>query len=155
MQHLGRVLIGQRHFGFRAVEGGGVVGAVAEVVEGVVAQLPVGNLHGSMIDTVVAGVGRLVGTADGLPVNICKVAFKDAVALGQAVGQVNHFAHLSVLEQGGVALAVDLLHLPAHGRQQQFVLAGHGVGLHLHALAIHGVLGLVLAAGVHDAVGTL
>ena len=148
-------LIHQWHFGFRAVEGGGVVGAVAEVVEGVVVQLPVGDFHRGMIDAAVACVGRLVWAIDGLLIDVCIVALKDAVAGVETVGQVHHLAHLSVLEQGGVALAVDLRHLPAHGRQQQFVLAGHGVGLHLHALAIHGVLGLVLAAGVHDTVGAL
>ena len=51
-----RVLVGQRHLHAVALQVGGVVELVAEVVEGVVAQLLVGQLHRAAIYSVIYGV---------------------------------------------------------------------------------------------------
>ena len=52
----------------------------------------------------------------------------------QRVAQVEHVAHLSVLEEAGVAFCRNLLNLPLHRWQQHFVFTGILVGVDLHAV---------------------
>ena len=137
----------QWHLRLVASQVGGEIALVAEVVERVVAYLPVGDLHGSVVDAVVAVVVDFCGLIDAASVHIGERAFVPDGVRCETVGQVDDLAHLSLLEQRGVAVAVDLAHLPAHGRQLQHILARRGVGLHLHALALHGGHGLVALAG--------
>ena len=83
---------------------------------------------------------------DAIVVNILIGACVCGVLRCEAVGQVYHVAHLSFLEQGGVALARYLLHLPAHWWQHQHILSCCWVGRYLHALALCLHLGQVLHA---------
>ena len=53
----------------------------------------------------------------------------------QRVGQVDHVASLSLLEQGGVALGIDLLDLPLHGWQFHVVFTCIFIRLHFYAVA--------------------
>ena len=88
-----------------------------------------------MIDAAVLGVVFLhhfvlfLAVAHGLP-----CAFKGVDVQGDGVREVEHVAHLSVLEQRGVALGGDLLNLPLHGWQQHLVFARIGVGRDHHAV---------------------
>ena len=85
----------------------------------------------------------------GSVVHIPVAAHVGGVLHRQAVGQVDDLVGLSVLVEGGIAGAIHLLHLPAHGRQHEHVLAGSRVGRHLDALAQGLHLGLVVtSAGV-------
>ena len=88
-----------------------------------------------MIDAVVDGVVRQLGFGNRDGVSVLVGAAVGCVLAGEAVCQVDDFAHLSFLEQGGVAFAIYLLHLPAHGGQHQLVLAGDGVGRDFYAFA--------------------
>ena len=96
----------------------------------------------AVIDSVIGSRRRL----DRLIVHILVFAHVGGVLADEAVGQVDDLAHLSLLEQRGIALTVDLLHLPAHRRQHQHVLARRRVGSHLHALALYLHRGIVLVA---------
>ena len=127
----------QRHLNFVSAEVRGYIALVAEVVEGVVAHLAVGNLHGCVVDAVVAVIICFLGLIDA------DIVYADEGALilhgvgCETLRQVDDFAHLSVLEQRWVALAIHLLHFPAHWRQHQHVFASHAVWLYYHAFALH------------------
>ena len=54
----------------------------------------------------------------------------------QRVTQVNDVAHLSVLEQRGIALGCNLQNLPLHWGQKDFILTSMHVGS--HHLAVDG-----------------
>ena len=141
-----RVLVGKCYLHLVALQVGGVIVLVAEIVEGIVVQLLVGQFHRAAVDAVVDGIIRCRGLVDGIAVYIFITAHVGGVLRVHAVGQVDDVVCLSVLEECGIAGAIHLLHLPAYGRQQQFILAGHGVRCHVNALALRLHLGLVTAA---------
>ena len=85
-----------------------------------------------------------IGYRDGIYILI--LTHVGGILAYQTLGQVDHLAHLSLLEQCGVSLTVYLLYLPAYWRQLNFVLAGHWVGQHLHTLALGGNLRLMTVA---------
>ena len=139
-------LIGQWHGHLVASGSPGDIALVAEIVEGVVAHLAVGDLHRGMVDAVVAVVVDFFGLVDA-----DAVCTDEGTLIPYGVGretlrQVDDLAHLSVLEQCGIALAIHLLHLPSYGRQHQHIFAGHRVGPDDHALALHVGYGLVALA---------
>ena len=105
----------------------------AEVVEVVEALLLVFDEHGRVVDAVVLGIILLHGVCHlvggGLPCTLHHI-----LVLLQRVAQVDDVAHLSVLEQGGIAVSGNLLYLPLHRWQQDLVFAGMYVGLHHHAV---------------------
>ena len=141
-----RVLVGKCYLHLVAIQFGGVIVLVTEIVEGIVVQLLVGQFHRAAVDAVVDGIIRCRGLVDGIAVYIFITAHVGGVRRGETVGQVDDIVCLSVLEECGIAGAIHLLHLPAYGRQQQFILASHGVGCHVDALALRLHLGLVTAA---------
>ena len=143
-----RVKPGQGHLGRVSGQVGGHVVLVAEVTERVVAQLPVGHLHRTMVDAVVDGVATDLGVYHRDGVNIFIGTHIGGVLLRETVGQIDHLAHLSLLEQRGIATTVDLLHLPAHRWQQHLVLAGSLVGPDGHAFALRLHRGVMLVAVV-------
>ena len=136
----------QWYLGGLARQFGGHVTLVAEVVEVVVAYLLVGHLHGAVVDAVIDGVILGRGVLHAVLVDVVVRAVVADLQRVKRVGQVDDLAHLSLLEQCGVALAVHLLNLPAHGRQLQLVLASRQVGCHHHAFALRQHRGVVLVA---------
>ena len=141
----------QWYLGGLARQFGGHVTLVAEVVEVVVAYLPVGHLHGAVVDAVVHGVILGRGVLHAVLVDVVVDAVVADLHRVKRVGQVDDLAHLSLLEQRGVALAIYLLHLPAHGRQLQRVFARREVGRHHHAFALCQHRGVVLVAAARMA----
>ena len=117
LRRVGRVLVGQRHHALLAREVASGVRPVAEVAKVVVAHLGVGHLHRCTVDAVIDGVVFQRGLINAVLVNVGVGAHVGGVLLIETVGQVDDLAHLSLLEQCGVTLTVNLLHLPAHGRQ--------------------------------------
>ena len=85
-------------------------------------------------------------------VHIPEDAHIGSILWGQAIGKVDDLTHLTFLEQGRVAGAVYLLHLPAHGRKHERVFTGGEVRGNLHALAqgLHRGIVLVAAARMTD-----
>ena len=115
----------------------GCVDLVAEIVKGIITHLSVGYLHGSVIYVVVAVVVDFCRLIDSVAIHTNEGALMAHGVGYEAVGQVDDLAHLSVLEQSGIAVAVHLLDLPAYRRKHEHVLTGQGVGLYLHTLALH------------------
>ena len=145
LRRVGRVLEGQRHNGPVAKQVGGGVGLVAEVAEVVVAHLLIGQFHRAVVDAVVDGVVFQLGVADCDGIHVLVAACEGGVFRREAVGQVYDLAHLSFLEQRGIAVAIHLLHFPAHGRQHHLVFASGRIGQHLHQFAFglhHGLVTL-------------
>ena len=103
-----------------------------------------------MVDAAVLGLvflyhgGQLLVIAYGLP-----LAHKGVAVHDDGVREVDDIAHLSVLEQGGIALGRDLLNLPLHGRQQHLVFTCIGVGRDHHAVQRGVYVGLILVLAVH------
>ena len=128
---------------------------VAEEVELAEALLPVFDADRRVVDAAVLGLihlfhgGQLLVVAAGRPRTLEGVAVHR-----DGVRQVDDLAHLAVLEQRGVALGGNLLHLPLHGRQQQLVFTRIGVGRYHHAVQRGVYAGLVLMLAV-VAVGLL
>ena len=113
-----------------------LVEAVAEVRDAVITHLLVGNLHRGMIDTVIPCVIGFLRLIDSTSIRIDEGTLVGLCSGFQTFGQVNHFAHHSVLEQCWITLTIDLHHLPTYRRQHQYILTRHRVGLHNHTLAL-------------------
>ena len=150
LRRVGRVLVCQRHLHLVATQGGARIVLVAEVVERVVTQLLICQLYRIAIDAVVDSVVCCLWLIDGIAINIHEATHVGGVLRGETVGKVYDLAYLSLLEERRIALAINLLHLPAYRRQHQYILAGSGVGGHLHALTIGLHLSLMpFIAGMH------
>ena len=114
----------QRQLLLVAAQGLVAVVVVAEVVELFKALLLVVDDDWRVVDAAVLrvvflhGVFHILLGADGLPRSLHHILVR-----GERVGQVDHVARLSVLEQGGIARGGDLLYLPLHRWQQHLVFA--------------------------------
>ena len=96
-----------------------------------------------MIDAVVAIVIDFSRLINAISVNIGeRPLVLDGVG-DKTFREVDNLAHLTILEQCGVALAIHLLHLPSHWWQHEYILTCQGVGLYNHALALHLYSGLM------------
>ena len=104
-----------------------------------------------MIDAVIDSVVGSLRLKDAILFDICIGAHIGRVDISEAVGQIDHFAHLSFLEQCGEVVTIELLNLPAYWWQLEGVFTCHGVRLHRHALALHDSGSLVtIATGVRE-----
>ena len=97
-----------------------------------------------MVHAVVLGVVGHVNRIDVHAVGALPRAFIVVGMHVDGVRQVQHVAHLSVLEQRGIALGGNLLHLPLDGRQQHAVFTGVCVGRDNHAVQRGVYRGLVV-----------
>ena len=111
------------------------VSAVSQIVKLIVTHLFVIQRDGSLVDTVVDGVVFQCHLLHLLPVSGNPRALFRVLMESERVGEVNHFAHLAVLEQCGIALCADALYLPLHGRQHHLVFSRLHVGPYLDVVA--------------------
>ena len=145
-------LVGQRHSSSVACQVGGDIVLVAEVAEVVEALLLIGQLYGAAIDAVVDGVVLQRRILNIVAVHIGEGTREGSIPICETVCQVDDLADLVFLEQRGIALTVNLLHLPAYGRQLQQILAGSCIGCNLHALTcrLHVCLVATIASVLED-----